>query len=189
MKAISLTVGLCFLALLIGPAAAGPSWSWSQWTMGIMTPVNPSATMASQVFGSLPAAGQLGEIAVSQAIIRQGESVPMPVYADGSQAQPNEMFWTAELWQAQFLSMPCSLNPYLVDGDRCDIAFTGTQLTTASVVVSNYLGCVSEHLGWYAFDVQVLVNVVALRHFGPIATKRTSFGELKSRYKVNANEK
>ena len=41
-------------------------------------------------------------MAVMQGIISVGDQVPLPTYADGSQAQEGEVFWTAQLWRAEF---------------------------------------------------------------------------------------
>lgn len=172
------------LIVLGGDAFAGPIWTWSQWTMGANTPADPTVTPQSLLFGNIPPSGTAGEIAIQQAIIRQGEEVPLPVFPDGTVAETHEIFWTATLWQAQFESMPCLIFPQMRDGDACEVEFTGTMLTTAQVVISNQVYCVQNAPpGWFAYDVQILVNVVAVRPFSPIPVESTSFGKLKTRFK------
>src|SRR5580765_7581707 len=57
---------------------------------------------ASVTLGHLPAAGAVGEVAITQAVLSVGDLVPLPKYADGSQAAESDVFWTFQLSSAEF---------------------------------------------------------------------------------------
>lgn len=165
------------LCLMVFPVEASSAriWSWSRWTMGISTPANPFPDPSSYIFGHVPAVGHpASEVATSQAILRTGDVVPAPVYADGTPAVEGELFWTASLWRAQFTSAPSTDWPPLIDGDRCDITFVGRMLTSTRTVVMG---------GWPTEDVQVLVTVVAVRSALPTSARQRTFGSVKAKYR------
>ena len=90
----------------------------------------------------------VGEVAVQQVVISVGDLVPLPTFADGSQATESEIFWTAQLWRASFYPV----RQLDVIGDASAM-FSGRRLTASSL-----------HWGIAPpTDVQVLVNVVAIR--------------------------
>ncbi len=123
------------------------------WTMGI----HDRLTSPDQaVFGTKPRPGLLGEIAMTTAIIRVGDLVPLPMYSDGSQADEGEIFWTAQLWRASF-PIANGLVAYRW-GDYASATFSGRQLVDA-VAQINGGGPSSPPTS----AVEVLVNVVAVR--------------------------
>jgi hypothetical protein len=148
---------LLLVSAIVLPTAASAqtAWFWARgpWgytdkpsTLGIADRVaNPRET----VFGSVPRSGMLGEVAVMQSVVSIGDLVPLPSYADGSQATESETFWTAQLWRANFY-----INGQLEDCVRdASAMFVGRQLTGANI-------------GWGrgpAMDVQVLVHIVSVR--------------------------
>jgi hypothetical protein len=176
------TAVLC-LAFFPMEAHGQSLWSWSQWATGLSTPANPSATPSTYLYGNVPSGQTVGEVAVTQAVIRQGDTVPAPTYSDGTSAANDEVFWTASLWRAQFGSAPCIAWPILSDGDGCEIAFSGRTLSHAHAVVMSGGHCVSDFVGWPTDDVQVLVTVVAVRQALPVGTERKTWGSLKLHYR------
>jgi hypothetical protein len=116
MSVRRLFVALAVLGLVISslsPCQAGAQTVWlyafqipppttdRSWTMGVSS---QGVTPSSEILGHPPRVGATGEIAVMQGIISVGGEVPLPVFADGSQAQEGEVFWTAQLWLAEFFS-------------------------------------------------------------------------------------
>jgi len=145
------------LAQIVIPRSAETqtAWFWSGHpysgnfplsTLGIFDRV---ATPQQTVFGSVPGAGVVGEVAVQQSLLSIGDLVPLPIFADGTQAIESEIFWTAQLWHASFeVERPWSQYP-----GNASATFAGRQLTGADLS----WGCCP------ARDVQILVNVVAVR--------------------------
>lgn len=109
-----------------------PLWGTERpWTMGV-SPETGSASNA--ILGHVPPSGTVGEVAVTQAIISVGEQVPLPTYADGSQAQEGEEFWTTQLWLAEFPDAS-GIVRYL-DGDHAVATFNGRQLVSATAQIN-----------------------------------------------------
>jgi hypothetical protein len=156
-KSRFLPVLLLLLAEIATPQAVGAqtAWFWSvhsflspdprKSTLGIFDRV---ATPERTVFGTVPKGGMVGEIAVQQSLLSIGDLVPLPTFADGSQATESEIFWTAQLWHASF-----DVSRQLDVPGNASATFAGRQLTGADLS----WGCCA------ATDVQILVNVVAVR--------------------------
>ena len=142
------------------------------WTMGIAPQVG---SPSNAILGHLPQAGAVGEVAVTQEIISVGDQVPLPTYADGSQAQGGEIFWTAELWRAEF-PLAGGVMRY-IGGDHAVALFNGRQLVSAEAQI-NTGGPVPPP----TTNFQVLVNVVAVRSATTPARHET-MGSIKARYR------
>ena len=150
------------------------------WSMGIASHV---ALPSNAILGHLPHAGAVGEVAVAQAIISVGDQVPLPSYADGSQAQESEVFWTAQLWRAEFFAG--GVIRYR-QGDYALAVFSGRQLVSAEAQI-NTGGAVPPPFT----NLQVLVNVIAFRAHDHrrlkssdlAPSKQQSMGSIKARYR------
>src|SRR5207302_3369982 len=119
---------------------------------------------ASSMFGNVPTSGMgASEVMVAQAILRQGDDVPLPTYADGTQALQSEVFWVASLWRAQFGYAPCTAGPSYSNGDHVYVEFRGRTLSGAHGEIMHGYHCTGADTGWPTDDVQVLVTVVAVR--------------------------
>lgn len=152
--------------------------------VGMNTPcLTPDVVPSAVLSGTLPAPGQIGEVAVTQAVLAPGDLVPLPQYADGTQAAEGEIFWTAHLWYARWIHALCSLGeiPYET-GDRVDYGFSGRALSVSSVLSPNILNCFG-HNGFAADEVRVLVTVIAVRQSGPTPAALKSWGQVKSIYR------
>jgi len=157
------------------PLYAFEAYNWHTglpWTMGLGL---RTSTPTSAIFGHLPNAGAVGEVAVAQAILSVGDHVPLPTYADGIQAQENEMFWTTQLWLAKFNAD--GIVRYS-GGDQAVATFDGREFIAATAKING-----GAPLPPSTTDVQVLVNVVAVRSSATTPTRRQSLGGVKARYR------
>jgi hypothetical protein len=164
------------------------AFTGSSYTLGtngpFQSPQNPSAL----VFGHLPLpGGAASEVVVEQHVLKAGESVPLPHYADGTAASENEVFWTVHLWRATFG------NAYGVNG-RHDPYSPASPTSSGDVVHAGFTGLIydggSGRLGNsdpqnVATRVDVMVTVVAVRNAVPTSTRANSWGQVKSRYAPN----
>jgi len=171
-------------ALQVPPwAFRAPSGTTFPLSMGIASQVtSPSAA----IIGHLPESGAVGEVAVTQAVISVGDEVPLPTYADGTKAQDSEVFWTAQLWKADFPEDDIKLrhSPYS-PGDQAVATFNGRQFASAEAHISGAILVPQLH------DFQVLVNVFAFRvhdhrrikssSLAPL--RHQSIGGIKARYR------
>ena len=137
-----------------------------------MNNVQPTAVL----YGHPPAPGVVGEIAMTQAVIKAGQEIPLPQYADGSVASEDEVFWTVHLWQARWNSIVNGFVTYSVDG--ADVIFSGRLMTGTSASIGG-LGSASEVTN----DLDVLVTVFAIRKAQPVEVTRKSLGDLKKDYR------
>lgn len=156
---LRLLVVLCVLvASVLSPcrARAQTAWFWALQLRDSRTGVLPSTLGISErvsspretIFGTLPNSGMVGEVAVTQSVLSIGDLVPLPSFADGSRATDSEIFWTAQLWQADF-----EIDRQLSFVGDASASFAGRQLIGANV----YWGYSPP------LKVLVLVNVVAIR--------------------------
>ena len=153
--------------------------------MGVNPSQSPSILPEAFVYGNRPQAGApVTEVAVMQVIIRVGDDVPLPLYADGTQAGENEVFWTAAIWRATFRL--CSNNGnigHYSSGDNVTIHFSGRRLASASgVIVSWFWTDLCAMSGFPLLDLQVLVTIVASRAPLPTPIARPTIGQLKAKY-------
>jgi len=145
---------LLLTVLLPLQAGAQTAWFWaveprSQYealpsTVGVWDKVSSPRQL---IYGSPPTSGMVGEFAMVQGVLSVGQMVPLPTFADGTQATEAETFWTAQLWRADFPSVR-ELDHI---GDA-SATFSGRMLTGANV-----------SWGYLSPNVQVLVNVMAVR--------------------------
>ena len=153
-------LSLCLLlgsATLPSSAHAQTVWLWHPdygadhasvlATLGIAKSVT---SPSQQVLGNLPRAGTVGEIAVEQKVISLGEQVPLPKFADGTQATESEIFWTVQLWQATFASAMEELDKI----NDANLTFSGRTFTGAEIEWGRSRS---------PMDTKILVNVVAVR--------------------------
>ena len=138
--------------------------------MGVAAQVG---TPSAAIFGHLPSAGAVGEVAVAQAILSVGDHVPLPIYADGTSASEGEVFWTSQLWRAEFDGE--GIVRYQ-SGDHIAATFNGRQLISVDGQIN------TGGLAHLANNVQVLVTAVAIRS-GTTPTARHTIGSIKARYR------
>lgn len=139
--------------------------------MGVAAQVG---TPSAAILGHLPSAGAVGEVAVTQAIISVGNQVPLPSYADGTPASEGEVFWTTQLWRAQFFADGIVRYQW---GDHVVATFNGRQLVGIEGQINT-----GNPAPPTTADAQVLVNVVAVRS-ATTPTTRSSLGSIKARYR------
>jgi hypothetical protein len=173
-----------FYALQVPPwAHQGPSGTTFPLSMGIASQV---ASPGAAIMGHLPVPGAVGEVAVTQAVISVGDEVPLPTYADGTKAQDNEVFWTAQLWRADFPEEEITLRHTIYrPGDQAVATFNGRQFVSAEAHIDGAILVPQLH------DFQVLVNVFAFRVHDHRRIKSSSLmplrpesiGGIKARYR------
>lgn len=139
-------------------------------------PVSPSALL----FGTLPV-GPVFETVVEQHILSPGAVVPLPRYADGSEAAENEVFWTAHVWQAMFARF--QLDHYRPAspgnaGDKITITFDGRTYAGGYAIINPISFPLHE-----TNNIDVVVTVVAARHVLPTSAQPASWGDVKSKYR------
>ena len=153
-------------------------------SMGIASKViSPSAA----IFGHLPEPGAMGELASTQVVISVGEEVPLPSYADGTKAQDSEVFWTAQLWKAEFpiTDIITLRHANYGFGDQVVATFNGRQCVSAEAHINGAILVPQIH------DFEVLVNVFAFRlhdhrriKSSPLTPLRPqSIGSIKAKYR------
>jgi hypothetical protein len=98
----------------------------------------------------------------------------LPVYADGTPAGETEVFWTSQLWRAEF--QVSGIVRYQ-SGDHVEARFNGRQLAGVEGRI-NTGGPVPPT----AMNAQVLVTVIAVRSASTMTT-RQSMGSLKARHR------
>src|SRR5439155_23391033 len=104
-----------------------------------------------------------------------------PTYADGTQADESEAFWTVHLWHASF-HPECFLPSDYNDGDRCDVSFDGRTYSGGHAVAQNKGQCGAVR-GEHTNDVKVLVTVIAVRNSQPTSARPTTWGQVKATYR------
>ena len=146
--------GMAWLYSLQGPPVAPPGGF--SLVMGIASKV---ASPSAAIFGHMPEAGAMGEFASTQAVISVGEEVPLPSYSDGTKAQDSEVFWTAQLWKAEFpiTDIITLRHANYAFGDQAVATFSGRQLVSAEAHINGAILVPQIH------DFQVLVNAFAFR--------------------------
>jgi len=152
-----------------------------QLSIGAHTPDFLQNTPQSLLFGTLPAVGAMGEVAVAQAVLHPGESVPLPTYRDGQAADESEIFWTALLWTATWSNEICGPPYRYTNQDHVDISFAGRVFSSGLAIIGANLYCYEPGLmGVRTEDVQVMVTVVAVRSSPPVPTTKSTWGKVKS---------
>jgi hypothetical protein len=169
--------------------AAAPYAAWAQtgtaWLYAYQGSPGPSipavmgvaaqlGTPGAAIFGHLPSAGVVGEVAIAQAVLSIGDQVPLPTYADGTPATESDVFWTSQLWRAEFFAD--GIVRYQ-SGDRVVATFNGRQLANVEGQI-NTGGPVPPTPS----NVQVLVTAVAVRS-ATTPTTRATIGSIKARYR------
>lgn len=175
---------LCVIALALWAhrATAQTAFAWLYSYQSSPGPSVPASmgvaaqlgTPAAAILGHLPAAGSVGEVAVAQGILSVGDQVPLPAYADGMPAAESEVFWTSQLWRAEFFAD--GIVRYQ-SGDHLTATFNGRQLASVDGQI-NTGGSVPPS----ATNVRVLVTAVAVRS-ATTPTTRQTFGCIKARYR------
>lgn len=176
------TLGVAVLAASSQPAYAQTATAWLYAFQGSPVSSIPAVmgvgaqvgTPSAAILGHLPTAGAIGEVAISQAILSVGDQAPLPTYADGTAAAEGEVFWTSQLWRAEFFAD--GIVRY-ESGDNLVATFSGRQLISVQGQI-NTGGPVPP----IATNVQVLVTAVAVR-FTTTPTSRASIGSIKARYR------
>lgn len=175
-------LGLAMLAASPIPAGAQTAVAWLFAYQGSPAPTVPAVmgvaaqfgTPSAAIFGHLPAAGTVGEVAITQAVLSVGDQVPLPTYADGTPAAESEVLWTSQLWRAEFFAD--GIVRY-ESGDHLVATFNGRQLIGVQGQI-NTGGPVPPP----ATNVQVLVTAVAVRS-ATTPTTRATIGSIKARYR------
>ena len=90
------------------------------------------------------------------------------------------MFWTANLWKADFSESSCAPWPYYSVNDACNATFTGRLLAQTSGRI-NTLG--QGQCTWPLTGMQVMVTAVAVRVARPTTTRQNSWGSIKANYR------
>jgi hypothetical protein len=181
------TIMLSILAAAVLAASPHPAYAQTAvaWLYAFQSSAAPAApavmgvaaqvgTPSATILGHLPSAGAVGEVAVAQATLSSGDQVPLPTYADGTPAAESEVFWTSQLWRADFSAD--GIVRY-ESGDHLVATFNGRQLISVEGQI-NTGGPVPPT----AANVQVLVTAVAIRS-AATPTTRATIGSLKARYR------
>lgn len=151
------------------------------YTFGSYGPYQATQQPSALLFGSLPDGRPVTEVVVEQHVLRPGELVPLPRYADGSLAAEDDIFWTAHLWQA-FWSLPRLPSVWPASdsqsGDFIRVGFDGRTFMGGSGRLDPY--STPEQL---VYRADVMVTVVAMRRATATTVPHASFGELKARYR------
>jgi hypothetical protein len=183
----TLHVALVALSLAVGPAFHRPAlaqpvdaWlfafqrgEWHQPLAAKLGIASKTVDPRKVVLGHPPHPGTVGEVVVAQSILVPGDELPMPVYADGTLADEEDVFWTAQLWLAEFNED--GVVRYQT-GDHAVATFEGRRLVATSAAIN------SGDRAQSTSNVQVLVNVIAVRS-STTQAPRQSFGGLKARYR------
>lgn len=187
MSAKRVVISLCVLAAVLAASHRRASaqtvdaclWATRRSDCQVLPPAAMgvglcAGTPGNTVFGHLPQAGRVGEVAVMQSIISVGDEVPLPTYADGSPAQESEVFWTAQLWFAEF---PYACGVVRWGGDHAVASFDGRRFVAGTAQI-NPSGPVSPP----TTNFQVVVNAVAIRS-GTTPARSETFGSIKTRHR------
>lgn len=183
---ISTLVAITTLALVAQPTSAQVFWQFGPREADDFFTVTASgATQQSEIWGTRPTAGTYGEIAIAEALLRPGDQVPLPVYADGSQASENEIFWTAHLWKAHFPERtPMVVSPRYAEGDYIAGGFSGRTWTSCYGVIGIEPGnSPPDRYAPKTNNIEVLVTVVAVRAILPTPVVSRSWGRMKVTYR------
>src|SRR5262249_2342026 len=114
------------------------AYTGNSYTLGAYGPFQAPQNPSALIFGHLPLPGAAAsEVVVEQHVLKAGESVPLPHYADGTVAGENEVFWTVHLWQATFG------NAYGVYGRR-DQYHPASPTSPGDVVRARFTGLVYD---------------------------------------------
>jgi hypothetical protein len=183
MKHVLTSLSILMVAFATSPRSASAQtmaawlYAYQYWggtalpaVMGIAPQVGaPGAA----VLGHLPPIGAVGEVAVAQGILSVGDQVPLPLYADGISASEGEVFWTSQLWRAEFDGE--GIVRYQ-SGGHIVATFNGRQLVGVEGQTN------TGGLAHLAINVQVLVTAVAIRS-GTTPAARHTIGRVKARYR------
>ena len=159
---------------------------FTTYTLGTVGAFQDAQDPAALLFGHLPIPGvPVTEIAVEQRVLHPGDVVPLPRYADGTEANESDVFWTVHLWQAMFRN-PQGGSAVFQDyyaatdlhrGDRILVSFSGRTYGGGSGRIGPFDPAIIP------INVDVMVTVIATRTTGPTPTKVTSWGQVKARYR------
>lgn len=187
-------LSLCVrLALVLSIAAISGAWAQTialQTTeyvspmgdavrLGAFGPLQGCSNPSQLVFGALPGSGPIIEVAVEQHVLHPGELVPLPRYADGSEAAETEVFWTAHIWEAKFAHWGNGRDPFPASisgaGDRITVSFSGRTYAGGYLIINPY-----AFPNFETRDIDVAVTVVAARRALATGVRASSWGGLKS---------
>lgn len=146
--------------------------------MGAYGPLQGCTNPSQLVFGTMPNGGPVSEVAVEQHILHPGDSVPLPRYSDGVEAQESDVFWTAHVWEARFPHwayrelLPAATGS---DGDRATVSFSGRMYSGGHMIINPYRFPIFE-----TREVDVVVTVIATRRVLATKTLQPSWGSLKA---------
>jgi hypothetical protein len=164
--------------------------SFTSYSLGTFGFFQGAQAPSALLFGHVPSPGAaVSEVAVEQRVLHPGDAVPLPKYADGTDAKESEVFWTVHLWQARFGDAygvnirwdqyhPAADNNY--GGDVVTVTFDGLTYGGGS----GRLAPGTEPAN-VATNVDVMVTVIATRLMSATPTKATSWGQLKTRFAPN----
>lgn len=175
---------LVVAALAPRTASAQVFWQFSQdglprYIFTLSAVGVPTDPLGGEINGTTPPRGTIGEIAIAEAVLQPGEQVPLPVYADGTSASENEVFWTAHFWRADFLEHPgYDTSPRYNVGDHCQGGFTGRTWGGGEAAIGTNSGINAPRAAF-----SVMVTVIAVRSAAPTPAARQPWGSLKAKYR------
>ncbi len=160
------------------------SWATSVFFLNSTMGTHPDPADGPVLFGNLPEAGRLiTEVATVTTHGWTGGTLPIPVYSDGSPADPSEVFWTAQI--ETFLDI---ISLSLISGSEIVIEYTGGSTASLALQGPPFVGghclggqiTVDSHPS--AFSICASVTAVAIRTTMPVAAQQTTWGQVKSIY-------
>ena len=189
MSRFTAIVLVLFVSLFaVVPANAQPitgSWKTTMVTNGPFRASGPPAGAVDAIlFGTLPTPGSvISHVAQRSSFVSSPgtHTLPLPMYSDGSQADPSETLWTAEV----FLTGRNLVGG--LDALEATIVYSGG----ATFSVSIGLPADINLLCFSTSGVPVLLTVpgvcinitaVAIRTTAPVATEQSTWGKVKELY-------
>jgi len=144
-------------------------------------------TLADQnpiLFGNLPTPGTMITEVVQLTDGRSGSgshTLPIPVYSDGSPADPSEILWTV------MVELEASTGA-TVAAITATVAYSGGNMFSlgTEAMQSPAIGACRAFAGAYVpmnlLTVCVRITAVAIRTSAPVATQESTWGEVKDKY-------
>ena len=182
------SVTLVFLLSVFVASSANSQTITGMWKRSVIHSGSFRVALGDQsgpiLFGSLPTPGTM-VIEVAQATeTRNGSgshALPIPVYSDGTPADPGEILWTAmiELEAQSSSTSPLGLTA-TVDYSGGNMFSLGTEVPQSLLfgVCRGYAGLVPLNLA----TVCVSVTAVAIRTEAPLPTQESTWGGVKDKY-------
>ena len=197
MRKNVIVVGFAAMFIVAGPRAASAqpvtlytvdfADDFRSYTLGTFGNFQAPQSPSELLFGHRPPRGvPVAEVAVEQQILHPGDLVPLPRYADGTEAAESEVFWTVHLWQAHFHG------PSIIGG-RFEEYTAATGMRGGDIISVGFSGRLygggtgrlnpTDEPALVPFSVDVMVTVIATRAASVIPVRSNSWSELKARFR------